>query len=103
VPQLGKNVKPIFRPLFRPVGPRPFPPSLTPRVAQDHEPLPFDLDGFDDGMREVADQTVYGCVFHSAPVSVEGLEPAPKEPVLVCVHELFVPEFVTVEDVLGRC
>ena len=53
-------------------------------------------------MREVADEAVYGCVLHSAPVSVEGLEPAPKKAVFVCVHEFFVPEFVTVEDVLGR-
>ena len=51
-------------------------------------------------MREVAYQAIYSCVLHSAPIPIEGLEPASEETVLVGLDELFVPEFVAVEDVL---
>jgi len=51
---------------------------------------------------EVAYQAVYACVLHSALIPVEGLDPASEETVLVGLDELFVAEFVAVEDVLGK-
>jgi len=53
-------------------------------------------------VREIAYQAVYSCVLHSALIRVEGLDPASEETVLVGLDELFVPEFVAVEDVLGK-
>jgi len=68
-----------------------------------HKPPSFDLDGFDDRVREVAYQAVYARVLHSALIPVEGLDPASEETVLVgLANELFVAEFVAVEYVLGK-